>query len=591
MFKFLLFLIVFIHSTALAMPPIMPLSEIQNGMRGTGYTVVENSGVLEPFNFRIVGTIQNGKGSSTYIMAEASGDLINRTGGILQGMSGSPVYINGKLIGALAAGFKEMDPNIFLITPIENMLNIWAMPDPLGINPRAPKEEIIEEEKNSEDENSEDEDNLEELDEGIIDGEDFANEKSVFIYNGFDSAGLSYLKNSLPNFKDITLVASDGTPSLKYDASLYGGAPFGVAIVFGDFLVGATGTVTAVDEKKILGFGHSFMHAGNVNYFMTDANVIGAVKGVTNGGMKMATVGSIIGRVNQDREAGVGGVLGQFPSVVPMSVTVNGDTYNTIIAYNENLMAKLGAAIAYSALSKSSDSLAESTVKVSFDIKTNVAEGGTFSRENIYYSPADVGQLAVSELLSALTLVTTNTTAESDIFSIDVNMDYELARRTASLVKAEPVQKLVKPGETVDLKITLQPYRKPAEEIMVKYTVPIIAKEGKFVLDLHGGGLVPVTQVQAANVILPSTKSPSEVYKEKFDQLLKANKNNEIIIKPAAVTRTEKELKAEIQRAKKLLARLNKLGKKLPASQPPAKISTNYIIDNVIQCAVNVDKL
>lgn len=589
MFRILLFVILFLHSTAFAMPPIMPLDEVQNGMQGTAYTVVEYSGALESFNVKIVGTIQNGKGNASMIMAQASGDLINRTGGVLQGMSGSPVYVNGKLIGALSGGYKEMDPNIFLITPIESMLKIWEMPDNFVINPY--KEKVDEKKPAKE--------LVENVDEEIFDKEEISaeenfaediEEKTVFIYNGFDSGGLNYLKNSLPDFQKMTLAASNSTPNLKFGATLYNGAPFGVAVVCGDFVVGAMGTATLVEENKILGFGHSFTHGGNVNFFMTDANVIGPVAGMHGGGMKVGTMGDIIGRINQDREAGVGGILGQFPSVVPISVTVNDDNYNALMAYNEGLVAKLGAAIAYSALSKSADSLAESTVKVAFDIKTDAVNGGSFSRENIFYSPTDVGQLAVTELLTALSLVTSNTTAESNIFGIDVKIDYEMDRKTASLVKAEPLKKLVKPGETVDLKVTLQPYRKPAEEIIVKYTVPIAAREGKFTLDLHGGGLVPVTQVQAAGVVMPSTKSPSELYKEKFSQLLRSNKNNEIVIKPSAVAKTEKELKEDIKHARKILAQLEKSGKKLPANQPPSKVATEYIIDNVIQCTLNVDE-
>lgn len=585
MFRILLLVILFLHSTAFALPPILPLAEVQNGMQGTAYTVVENSGALESFNVKIVGKIQNGKAAQSYILAEASGDLINRTNGIVQGMSGSPVYVNGKLIGAVSAGLKEMTPRTFLITPIESMLKIWEMPDTFVINPYKKK---VEEKPAKE--------LVANVDEEIFDKEEisaeenFAEEKMVFIYNGFDSAGLNYLKNTFPDFQQMTLSAANSTPNLKYGASLYNGAPFGVAVVCGDFLVASTGTVTLVEENKVLGYGHPFTHAGNVNFFMTDANVIGKVAGEPGNGMRVASVGNIIGRINQDREAGVGGILGQFPSVIPISVTVNDENYNALMAYNENLVAKLGAAIAYGALSKSTDSLAESTVKVAFDIKTNAVEGGNFSRENIFYSPSDVGQLAVTELLTALSLVTANTTAESDIFGIDVKIDYEMERKTASLVKAEPLKKLVKPGETVDLKVTLQPYRKPAEEIIVKYTVPLAAREGKFTLDLHGGGLVPVTQVQAAGVVMPSNKSPAELYKEKFSQLLRSSKNNEIIIKPAVVTKTEKELKEDIKRARKILAQLEKSGKKLPANQPPSKVATEYIIDNVIQCTLNVDE-
>ena len=606
MFRLLLFLILFIHSTALAMPPIMPLAEVQNGMNGTCYTVVESSGALESFNVKIIGTIQSAKSSSSYIMARASGELVQRTNGILQGMSGSPVYVNGKIIGALSKGWENMDPNIFLITPIEDMLKIWDLPDPLTLDPYAPpknveeekvfgeeifdKKELIDTAENIDaEEKNADEEFVGE--EEIADEEEIAEEKAVFVYNGFNSAGLDFLKSSIPNFQNMTLATNDGTPNIRYDATLDGGYPVGLAIVCGDFSLGVTGTVTAVEGNKILAFGHPFAHIGNANFFMTDANIIGPVPGAPGGGMKMATVGNIIGRINQDREAGVSGIIGQFPSIVPINVTVNGETYKSIMAYHENLVAKLGAVIAYGALSKHADSLAESTVKIGFQIRTNAVEGGVLSRENIYYSPADVGQLAITELLSALTLVTSNATAENDILGIDVYINYEMARRTASLVKAEPVKNLIKPGESVELKVTLQPYRRPVEEIFVRYTVPIAAKEGKFVLDLHGGGLVPVAQVQQAGVIVPSTKSPAELYNEKIISLLRANKNNELIIKPAAVVKTEKELKEDIKRARKILAHYEKIGQKPPSIQALTKVSTNYIIDNIVQCTLNVDKL
>lgn len=577
------------------MPPTMSLDEVQKGMTGTAYTVVDPDGTIKNFSVKIVGTINNGKGSQTLILAEASGDLVKRTGGILQGMSGSPVYINGKLIGALSAGFQNMDPYTFLITPIDKMLDIWRQPDNYNINPYAIIDTI---EENTED-NADETDgetiskNADEDDEEILEDIEFDEneEKANFIYSGFDSAGLNYLKNSMADFglKDFTISSSDGVPSINYDAELFPGSPVGVAVVCGDFVVGATGTVTAVEDKKILGFGHSFLHAGNVNFFMTEANVIGAVTGQA-GGMKVASSGSIIGRINQDRESGIGGVIGQFPSVVPISVTVNDENYNAIISYNESLMPKLGAAIAYTALNKTIDNLGEGTVKISFDIKTNVVDGGTLSRDNLYYAPADVGQLAVSELLQALNLVSTNTTAESDLYGIDVKMTFDPLRKTATLIKAEPDKNSVKPGEEIKLKVTLQPYRSREVVIEVPYKVPITAKEGAFSLDIHGGGLVPVVQQQAQGVITPSTKPPTQLYNEKIQQLLNSNKNNELIIKPSAVVRTEKELKAEVKRMKKLAENLQKRGIK-PTATTPTKFATDYVIDNVIQCKINVAKL
>ena len=112
-----------------AMDPILPFRDVKGGMTGTAYTVVDSSGEIRSFDVDIVGNMDNGKGSSRMIMARARGPVIEQTGGILQGMSGSPVYVNGRLVGAVAAGIKEMTPYTFFITPIEDMMKLWTMPD------------------------------------------------------------------------------------------------------------------------------------------------------------------------------------------------------------------------------------------------------------------------------------------------------------------------------------------------------------------------------------------------------------------------------------------------------------------------------
>ena len=605
-----------------AMPEILPLDKVESGMSGVAYTIVDNSGKIEPFNVDIIGLMDNGKGSAKMIMARASGNVIERTGGVLQGMSGSPVYVDGKLVGALAAGLKEMSPYTFFITPIESMLKLWEMPDDKLLNQYAKKIQTVEEP--TEEKNSDAEESVEEVakaDEEQITEEVTASdevktpsevitppnlvteEKSALYFSGFDSSGADFLKNAFQplGFKNFfTVSTSNGSTKLKYDASLEPGGAMGVAVVFGDFLVGATGTVTAVDGKKILGFGHPFTHSGNVNFFMTDSAVIGSISGENGNGVKIAKVGNIIGRINQDREAGVSGIIGQFPSVVPISVTVVdnaqnvSETYHATIAYNENLIPKLGASIAYTALSKTADSLAESTVDVDFKIKTDVVDNGLLARQNTFYNTSDVGQVAIVELLQALNIICSNTTQESNIFGIDITMVRDNERRTASLLSATPDKKKVKPGEVVNLTVTLQPYRKPVETIVVPYTVPLTRGEGPMALDLHGGAVVPVSQVNAtsaAGIITPSTTTPEQSYKEKIRTLVTSGKNNQLIIEPGTIpgTKSEKDLKKEMARLKKLQEKLAKSGKKNFAVTNN-KFDTKYIIDNVIQVIINVDK-
>ena len=570
--------ILLIPQTVSAMAEIMPLNQIKSGMNGIGYTIIDNTGQIQPFNVEIVGVTAHGKGSNTLIMARASGDLIDKTGGVLQGMSGSPIYVDGKLIGALAIGIKELSPYTFFITPIESMVKLWNLPDNRANDRLA---QIIEK-KDSEEEDSEE-------------------EKSAMFFSGFDSNSLNFLQNELSplGFKDfLAAPAIDSNTGIKNNVSLVPGSAVGVAVVYGDFMVGATGTVTAVDNEKILGFGHSFAHSGNVNYFMTDSNVLGPIQGMHGSGVRYASVGNVIGRINQDREAGIAGIIGKFPTVVPITVHVKNnalntaETYKAYIAYNESLIPKLGASIVYAALSRSADCLEDSTVNIDFNIKTNVAEDGKISRKNMFYHDTDVGQVSIVEILQALNLICSNVTEESDIYDIEVNAEINGGRQSASLVSAEVDKKNIRPGDTVRFNVTIQPYRKPAETITVPYTIPLNAREGKLTLNIHGGALVPVVQNNQNGGIRPSTDPPAKEYEKRIKSFLNMNRNDQIIIEPNAIPapKSEKERKADLERAKKAQERLTRLGKQtnIPQTQ---KVDSSYIIDNVIQVNIKVGKL
>ena len=609
-----------------AMPEILPLDKIEAGMNGTAYTVIDNSGTIEPFQVEIIGLMDNGKGSAKMLMAKASGEVIDKVGGVLQGMSGSPVYIDGKLVGALAAGLKEMSPYTFFITPIESMIPMWSMPDPKAVNKYQQAALNTSGVLTSKSEGKNEEDKTTETKESKVDQEDKKNVSEIITeplpapeVSNIDTkvaASVIGLDGKIPFLEGFTFLSNEfkmnfsapvsgAERSIKYDAVLEPGSPVGIAVVYGDFSVGATGTVTAVDGKKILGFGHPFTHAGNVNFFMTDAAVIGSISGEIGTGVKVSNIGNIIGRINQDREAGIAGILGTFPSVVPITVNVSDptlgktETYNSSIAYNEDLIPRLGASIAYAALSKTADSLAGSTVDIDFKIKTNAVKSGKIERQNVFYNSADVGQVAVIELMQALSLVCSNTSEESDIFGIDINMKLDNERRTASLVSAMPDKLKVKPGETVKLTVTLQPYRKSMETVVVPYTVPITMKEGPMTLDIHGGAVVSLAQVLAnAGFMTGDPKEVAKSYEDKIVEFLNIGKNNQLVVEPGAVAepRSEKELKREIARVKKMQEKAAKLAKANSKndkenSSKENRIETNYIIDNVIHAIIDVDKL
>ena len=644
-----------------AMPPILPYSEVTAGMQGTAYTVLDPSGEIRTFPVEILGNMEGGKGAQRMIMARTSGAFIEQIGGVLQGMSGSPVYVGDRLVGALAAGLKDLSPYTFFITPIEDMTPLWSMPDTKNqtnidtidlvkeLEARKKAEEkrrlrerekvfakMSREEREAEwrdmiaalngekaegtaanaDENAPTNDAAARTDSAAEDtaaqSASAAEEKAYFFTRGFNGAGLRYLQDKLPmgGASFLPLGSSGAATQLhtRYDATLAGGQPVGVALVYGDFSIGATGTVTAVDGKKVVAFGHSFMHKGNVNYFMTDADVIGTIAGQSNG-VKIANIGSVIGRVNQDRETGIAGVLGTFPTSVPVQIHVKDnalgteETFGAQIAYDEDFLPILSGSVAYAAMSRVADSLGSSTARIRFAIRTNAYDGGLFERRNMYYSPADVGQVAVTELLQAMNLIVTNAEKESDV--IDVNVDVELngERQTALLVSATPDKMTVKPGETVTFRTKIRPYRKPEETLSISYQVPKTQPAGVLNLDIRGGGFVPVNPLMLfaqAGLEVPDDEEKFKSTGDRLRELAEQGENNEIIIAPGAAPAptSEKEMKKRMKAAAKASARAAKEEpeKRVKLLADPNKKEAKekffapYVIENVIHATLKVEE-
>ena len=757
---------------AASLPPTLPLSEVYPGMEGTAYTVVDESGEIVPFHVDVVGTYEEGS-STNRIMAKASGPVVERTGGTLQGMSGSPVYVDGALVGALSAGIKGMSLYTFFITPIDEMLPIWDMPDykavhlkkekkekaadadePMGEGigegageggeggteqtagkrAKLEKEELpelaggtaekpdkkpagkqgkdsekrekAEKEKSAaaeEKKTKAKEKPAPEKEESAKAEEKPAGEKkkpaeaekkpagegekpegarkkpakakgnpaetgkkpaeamkeptketkepaeaskkpaeekpaekkpvpeegakpaakkhetqakSAIYLAGFGRSGSAYMEEKLSalGFKAGEMPAF-GTPTpgahVVYDAALAPGSAVGVAVSYGDFSVGATGTVTAVDGKRVLAFGHPFLHKGNVNYFMTDAKVVGTISGPTDG-MKIASIGNIIGRINQDREAGVAGIIGAFPESVPMRVRVKDTSlgydrkFAAQIAYDEDFLPVLVPGIAYAAMGKTSDTIGEATANLKFTIRTTAGEDGKIERSNMYYTASDVGQASVGELAQVMTLLCQNAEEEADVTSIDVDIEMESTRKTASLISAVPEKPSEKPGETVNFRTTIKPFRREKEELLIPYHVPESQAPGVLSLDVRGGSFIPVTAALLQNALGIDTSAEedkTQTTADKLKQFLQLGRNNEIIVAPAIAPKLplsaeeKKEAKKRLKKPesvprKKQEKRIDLLGQKAKEQGNPfeTKFETGYVIDNVIHTSLLIEE-
>ncbi len=142
----------------------------------------------------------------------------------------------------------------------------------------------------------------------------------------------------------------------------------------------------------------------------------------------------------------------------------------------------------------------------------------------MYFNGADVGPAAVSELGQALDLLCYNDEVEADVLGIKINVELQDGRQTASLVEAVPDKNKVLPGESVNFKVKLKPYRQPVETILVPYTVPKTQSAGPLNLELRGGGLVPVAQLLQQGLVSGADLENKQSLKDKLKEFLQGIK-------------------------------------------------------------------
>ena len=627
-----------------ALPEIIGLKELQPGMWGTGYTVIDASGEIRPFDVQVVGILgDNSKMSAKRILVNLSGPLIEETGGAISGMSGSPIYFNGRLAGALSAGYKDMYPTQrIMLTPIEDMLKIWDYPDTRNKTRmpqldlaqmkaerekfqadqeakakegKEPAEEKAAEEAGAQSEEHEEQAGAEAQDEETATDEEAEVEsgseaplehKTTYFASGFGAQGLKMLQSKMSPLGiqvdyDNTWDNGVSMMSVRPNAVLQPGSPVGVAMSIGDFTFGSMGTVTAVDGNRVLAFGHSYTHRGNVNYFMTDADVISTIHGPTSG-MKLGNVQGIIGRVNQDRQDGIGGILGQFPQTVPVIVTVHDKdtgreiTYNTMVAYDEEVLAALAPVVVYSSINTTLDRQDASTASLQFSLRSSYGKDGLISRRNMFYDGGDVAKVAVTELNDILAVILGNKEKEADMLDLKVDVTIDKGRKTATLVSAVPSKQEVVPGEEITFDTTIKPYRGEKIKLSVPYKVPEHQQPGQLALDVHGGGLVNVAKILLAQQ--QATEAGAKPAEEEptvdvqLQNMLSSNCNNDIVIESTVeVPQNDAELKESIRQAQTLAKELakNPQAVKKPNQKPVVnKLATDYIIENVIHTSVKV---
>ncbi|MGE0864376.1 MAG: SpoIVB peptidase S55 domain-containing protein [Vicinamibacterales bacterium] len=319
----------------------MPLEEIRPGMVGTGRTVFSGT-TLEDFKVHVLGVLRNVIAPKrSLILARLEGGPLAKTG-VIAGMSGSPVYVDGRLIGAVSYSLGQFSTEpIAGITPIAEMVDATMMPAasrgsrPVSIAWPATPQQLMQiwatdlgRSRAFVDDASQ---SL------VLSGvsADLGRLGSLLrpiavpmVAAGFDSAVLDPISPAFAaaGFVPMSSAAQSpgGASTGGNDRKLAPGDAVGVALLTGDFELGATGTVTHVDGDRVYAFGHPLYNLGPTEFPMTKAEVQVVLPSLM-ASSKLASFGEVVGTVQQDRATAIAGRLGPGPSLIPVSITLNSD--------------------------------------------------------------------------------------------------------------------------------------------------------------------------------------------------------------------------------------------------------------------------
>lgn len=313
--------------------PIFHVRDLKAGMHGVGRTVFEGD-KLQEFQVEILGVVKNMGPRQTVVLAKLSGGPLADTG-VLQGMSGSPVYIDGKLLGAVALGFPFSKTALAGITPIEEMIaqqhraeaeskidnttpslvQLTAASGTLEIltPPSAVKSPFAGDSYDSD-----------------LPGMNLPELHTPLSFSGFSSRAVEHF---LPELKGLGLepmlsggFSSGGNAEYKHEgrpSDLQAGQMISVELIRGDLNVAADGTVTYIDGNNIYAFGHRFLSAGGTALPFTKASVVALMSGYMTS-FKISNPGESMGVIQADESQGIYGTFGGAAPMIPVRVRLHG---------------------------------------------------------------------------------------------------------------------------------------------------------------------------------------------------------------------------------------------------------------------------
>ncbi|MCI0340554.1 MAG: hypothetical protein L0216_05310 [Planctomycetales bacterium] len=452
--------------------PILRVEELRQGMKGYGLTVLKGTQIVR-FDVTVVDILKNFFPRQDLILIRFSGQNLEHTG-IIGGMSGSPVYVEDKLIGAVAYGWSFPKDPMGGVTPIESMLLDgdrkseraveWApgaAPRPRGTP-------------------------------GEWDARPIA---TPLVVSGLTERGLAALRESLEPWGIVPMRgggAAAGRPEAE-ETRLEPGAALGVQLATGDVDMTAIGTVTYVDpaRRQVLGFGHPFFSGGEHEMPMTTA-VIHDVFASLGRSFKFGSPLRVAGAMTGDRPSCIAGVLGREPPMVPVDVSVeNARTgrrmrYHSKVVQHEFFTPMLARTVGMDCADAAEQGMGDTAVETRLTFKVVGEEPVTITDIE-----GDTFSTLPWTTFFPLSAVLGNPWKKVKLESVDLSMKVIHEIRTARFVTLEASRSRVRPGESVTYRVELQPFAKPVAFREVTFTVPEDLPPGSYTVTVGTGASVP----------------------------------------------------------------------------------------------------
>jgi hypothetical protein len=522
----------------------MLLDEIKPGMKGVAKTVFQGS-EPEEFGVEVLGVmrgIQSPKQSAIIICI--SGEKASRTG-IFAGMSGSPVYINGRVVGAIAFTFAFAKEPIGGITPIQEMIDIFEQNEGRNANhPNEPRKFSFTELASTELKLNLPKPTVKSVPfianvssasplANLL-GQQFTPIATPVVFSGISQETLNLFSTQLLSHGILPVAAvssaAEMTPLAKITPdTLKPGSSVSAQLVRGDYSLAASGTVTWRDGNKIYAFGHPFLSIGSADMPMTESSVVTVVPSANNS-FKLSVPGNLVGTITQDRATGIFGTLGQAPKMIPVKVNLHTsrnkiETYNYEIATDAFLTPLLLQITIYNTIASSERTLGTATVSVNGQIdvagQSPIKLERRFSTGNASLQAAGSVAVPVNQLL-------TSGFDGVNIKGIAVDLTVTDNKYAADLERITLNKTEVERGETVDIQAYIRTESGKQFVQRIPVEIPKDAPLGQLLVVVSDGQALQ--QASASQAFTPTDLS------QLVGALNKIKKNDRLYVKMFRIT-------------------------------------------------------